>query len=363
MSFVDAERTARYQQALMRKAGGACVLDLGTGANCTLAIAALDAGAPLVLAFELNESALTRGAKTLRTYMSQNKANAVYGPGKRILPGTVALKLERTNSAGGRQEVWLLRGDATKSCSHPEVLSKLKAWKSESKPVILVHELFDDIATSEDVCAIVGAVQGALQNIFGADFVPQSVPERAQTVACPLSIAPRVTHIGSTHTTQHSSSKKRKRTDLSGRMTHSESAIFTHSKLPDTWYETCGDGAKALESINFEAKVCTDCICGQPVKFSFNREVAALALSLKIDFGAGETYEVRKEPNSNWRTVIVAIPESLGLEKQGAFSTQLTMNRSKCRLSYDLAFKNLLTRAIGHVHISWADLKSAIVTA
>jgi hypothetical protein len=281
MSFVDGERTARYQQALRRKAKGACVMDLGTGANCTLAIAGLEAGASLVLAFELNEQALKRGAKSLRQYMSQDKENAVYGAGKRILPGTIALKLERTEKGKGRQEVWLIRGDATKSCFHPEVLSKLKSC---IHPIILVHELFDDIATSEDVCAIVGAVQGALKKIFGGSFLPQSVPERAQTLARPLSILAQ--------------SRKRKRPLLSGTMTSSGSAIFTHSQIPHEWYEgnTSGNTSEAqpLEMLDFESKCATDCICGEPVKFSFNRQVTALALSLKIDFGADETYDVRQ---------------------------------------------------------------------
>ena len=333
MSFVDFVRTQNFEDALKRKAPGAVVLDIGTGGNATLAISALKAGASFVLAFEINKDAVRAAAKAIRN-------NLGVDDDRRISISTssaVVLKLP---------EIWLVSGDATQTCSNKEVKGKLREV-STTRNVVIAHELLDYFATGEDVAGIVGSVQQSLKSVFGAKFLPWSVPDRACTLACPLSVESGLS------------------IELSGQMTFSGCAIFTHDDLPTHWYH--GE-PQALESIEFEPKgremtgdVCA-IDCGNPVRFSFTRPVHAMALNLTIDFGSGCVYDVRKEETSNWRSVIIGIPNSLQLGIRGSFSVQMDVSRSQdLQMAYTFSFINLQTMNAGQVHIDQRDLISVMM--
>jgi hypothetical protein len=331
MSFVDSVRTQNYEDALKRKAAGAVVLDIGTGGNATLAIAALKAGASFVLAFEINKDAVRAAAKAIRKHLG------VDADRRTSTTSAVVLKLP---------EIWLVSGDATQTCSNKEVKRKLREV-STTRNVIIAHELLDDFATGEDVAGIVGSVQQSLKSVFGAKFLPWSVPNRACTVACPLSVEAGLS------------------IELSGQMTFSSCAIFTHDDLPTHWYH---GKPQALESIEFEPSgremtgdVCA-IDCGNPVRFSFTRPVHAMALNLTIDFGSGCVYDVRKEETSNWRSVIIGIPNSLQLGVRGSFSVQMDVFRSQdLQMAYTFKFINLQTKNVGQVHIDQRDLISVMM--
>ena len=380
MSFVDSQRTRRYKEALKRKAHGATVLDIGTGGNATLAIAALEAKASFVLAFELNEIAVTYAAEAIRKFMGDGKEET-HGRGKRVRSGranqSIVLKLKREikNNQGNlmTQEIWLVRGDATKTSSIPEIIEKLKTVDSDR--VLIVHELFDDFASGEDVVNIISAVQQSLRQVFGEEFLPKSVPDNAVTFACLVSLRSDGLDSASSSSSRDEYQKsynlpfKKRRMfvesqeepePLSGQLTISESAIFTHNQLPKKWYHGHG---QPLEKINFESNQLCGLDYGGTTKyeFTFTKPVHGVALSLKIDFGQDHIYDVRDEESSNWRTVIIGIPD-LGFKSTGAFSVRMAMLRSAdLQMSYSFDFCNAANGKTGKVRISSEDLTSVIM--
>jgi hypothetical protein len=334
----------------------------------------------------MEKPAICGAAAAIRTYMGGDE-DTPYGRGKRVKTSkTVALKMTSLrNRRGGPepQEIWLVRGDATQTSSDEEILGKLREF-SENREVLIVHELFDDFATGEDVADIVSSVQKSLKCVFGNTFVPRSVPDKACTVACPLSVEADLEegrHQLATQPMQDPMPKRRRKgkkiesvyvncgqgpsDELSGQLTISGSAIFTHDQLPSHWYH---GKPQALESVVFEAKgrkatgdVCS-IDCGSPASFSFDSPVHAIALNLQIDFGSGCVYDVRKQETSNWRNVIVGIPGSLQLEAQGSFSVRMGVFRSSdLQMSYTFDFINLSNGNSGQVHITPEDLTSVIM--
>lgn len=352
LSFVDERRTRCYEDSLRRVAPGACVMDIGTGANATLALLALRAGAVLVVAFELNEAALRSAVSVLGEYMESITPQASRQRRKRAsTKGVVAWR-----RAGGGQEVWVLRGDATASIAHPDLRARLELAKAAGLRVVLVHELLDDFATSEDVCHIVGSAQRAVRGVFGETFLPESVPQRVFTMARALWVPGE--GFG------EPAAPKRRRKDAAPAqswLTRSGSALFTHAAIPAEWFRSA---PQAVEDVDF-GRLCPlgDVAGPMLAKFVCDGPANAVALSLEIDFGGGSRYRVAGERSSNWRTIIVGVPPRVGREPPYSFTVQLVMRRcAEARVSYELRFADAHAQASGRVRLSWDDLVSVLAS-
>ena len=372
LTHTDADRTAAYVQALATVAPGACVLDLGTGAHATLALAALNAGATLVVAFELNERALRNAVDTLR----QQWADAARGGGAprvhRLAPGGPIAWRYATNG----QQVWVVRGDVTVTCAHADVVRLLQRWwqaaqtgggEGTAPRIVLAHELLDDLASSEDVSAIVGAVQRTLRKVVNdVDYLPVSVPEQAQTMACPLHVLATDDNgaTGAGAKRSHAAAFAPPAPLPDARLVAGGAALYTHAALPRAWRVA---QCQPVETLAFARTRCElGDITHVPVTFVCDRRpVHALALTLRIDLDATTVYDVLTATRSNWRTVLVAVPTAVNGSQQPdeayRLTVQLTMHRgAMAQLSYTLRFRCNRSGAEAATTIAWADVVAAV---
>lgn len=372
LTHTDAERTAAYMRALATVARGACVLDLGTGAHATLALAALDAGAALVVAFELNERALRSAVHALRTRWAE--AATTTGGTARV-PRLATVGPVAWRYATAAQEVWVVRGDVTVTCAHADVVDRLERWWATAHAgdgvaprIVLAHELLDDLASSEDASAIVGTVQRTLCGVVGdARYLPVSVPERARTMACPVHVPPGTDDeglVGAGAKRSYAAAFAPPPRRPNARLVARGAALYTHAVLPPAWRVAPW---QPVETLAFATTLCPlGDITHAPVTFVCDRRpVHALALTLRFDVDATTVYDVSTATRSNWRTVLVAVPAAvngaLDPDDVHHLTVQLTMRRSAtAQLSYTLRFRCEGSGAEAATTIAWADVVAAV---
>ena len=277
MTVTDAERTRRYDDAIaaaLKRAPGACVVDVGTGANATFGVIALQLGATHVVCIEMVEAAVAPAYCRLQLACGVERPRRLRLPARRP-PGRAIVVAD--DAVGARRcRVSLVLGTARQTVA-TEWFRRMADGHTQ---FVLVHELFDDIASFEDAHNTVKELVQALREAQPLARLHQ-VPVVGETVGRALALPPG--HAAAAAT--------------------AAPFVLSHDSgvAPNSAAEV------ALERIDF--------VRGSwrhpPASLPCARGSTHLALRLRIVFASGATYDVWDPVNdghSNWRTVLLRLP-------------------------------------------------------
>jgi len=256
------------------------VVDVGTGANATMSLIAIENGAKDILAIEIDYSAFQCAQRVFSKQMrvTSKTTNKIY-----------------------------FEDDHVKVCLVYANVMEYDFPDAVKSNVVLIHELFDDIASREDAIEIISHIQCALTSRTRQIL---SIPTFAYTMARPIRLPKEIDE------------------KMSGILPPSNTNIHLDNLVPDDWFV---EDAQIVEELDFTTNPCN--VSNYRANFA-ESDLVALYLRIVCE---DEIYEVAE--GDPWRHIIIPTNcdlTSVGLRRNDDKSYNININDSiRCMTEED----------------------------